>query len=93
MGVLEAMICEIPVLATLVGGVPDVIENGCDGVIIEAGDVSQLAAAMSQLLCDSELRDRLARAGHRRVMRDCSADLIVQQLEQYWHRAITRGEA
>lgn len=91
-GVLEAMICGIPVLATRVGGVPDIIEDGCDGMIIDAGDVSQLAAALSQLVCDSELRDRLARAARQRVMRDCSADLIVQQLEQYWSRAVTRGE-
>jgi glycosyltransferase involved in cell wall biosynthesis len=58
--VLEAMAMEVPVVATRVAGVPNVIEHERSGLIVDPGDVSQLAASIARLLRDPALRQRLA---------------------------------
>lgn len=60
MGVLEAMSYGLPVVATRVGGLADVIEHGVDGVLVSPGRVDELALAISQLLLDATLRNRIA---------------------------------
>jgi glycosyltransferase involved in cell wall biosynthesis len=56
---LEAMAAGVPVVATAVGGVPEVVTNGRDGILVEKNDRAGLASATAQLLRDRELRDRL----------------------------------
>lgn len=60
--VLEALCLRVPVIATAVGGVPDLITNNDNGVLVPPKDTSALAAAMERLVLDSELRLRLANA-------------------------------
>jgi glycosyltransferase involved in cell wall biosynthesis len=60
MGILEAMSIGCPVIASNVGGVPDQIQQGISGVLVEPGNVVALADAMNQLLVDSELGEKYA---------------------------------
>jgi glycosyltransferase involved in cell wall biosynthesis len=60
--VLEAMVLGRPVLATRVGGIPSVVADGVTGLLVQAGDVDDLADAIRRLARDADLRDRLARS-------------------------------
>ena len=51
----EAMLCRVPVVATAVGGVPEVVNHGTTGFLVEPGNVSELARAMADALSDSGL--------------------------------------
>ena len=83
LAVLEAMAHARPVVATRVGGIPDLVEDGVTGLLVEPGDRAALRAALERLLADPELRRRMGREGRRRVRR-CSWDAVAAQtLEAY----------
>ncbi len=65
--VVEALAVGCPVIATAVGGVPEVVVDGENGLLVAAGDVTALAAAIERLLSDDDLRARLADAAARSV--------------------------
>ena len=66
----EAMACGLPVITTdKVGASADLLENGVNGYIVEAGDTTQLFEAMKKVMQDPILRDRLAKASRRRILR------------------------
>lgn len=67
---LEAMACGRPVLASSVGGIPDVVRDGRDGTLVPPGDAIALATALRRLLDDPASARRLGRAGRERVARD-----------------------
>ena len=60
--VVEALAAGAPVLATAVGGVPEVVRDGVNGLLVPAGDADALAAAIRRFFADEELRARLAAA-------------------------------
>lgn len=60
---LEAMACGLPVVGTSVGGIPEIIENGYNGLLVEPGNAQQLAQALIQVLTDNGLRERLIKGG------------------------------
>src|SRR5581483_5398797 len=64
---LEAMACETAVVASRVGGIPEVVVDGETGVLVEPGDAPALAAALRALLDDPDRAARLGRAGRARV--------------------------
>ncbi|MBU1225208.1 MAG: glycosyltransferase [Gammaproteobacteria bacterium] len=64
---LEAGACRKPVVATRVGGIPEVMEDGVNGFLVEPGDVGGLAARVTQLFADPALRARLGEAGRARI--------------------------
>ena len=65
--VLEAMAAGLPVVASAVGGVPEIVAHGATGLLVPPGDAAALAAALEQLLADPALRRRLGEAGQERV--------------------------
>jgi glycosyltransferase involved in cell wall biosynthesis len=65
--VVEALAVGCPVIATAVGGVPEVVVDGENGLLVPAGDVTALAAAIERLLSDDGLRARLADSAARSV--------------------------
>lgn len=67
---LEAGACRRPVVATRVGGIPEVIDDGVNGYLVPVGNVEALSARVESLLADSTLRERMGRAGRERVERD-----------------------
>lgn len=67
MAVLEPMVLGRPVVATRMGGIPEQVRDGVDGVLVDAGDGLQLAAALRVLSDDAALADRLGRSARRRA--------------------------
>jgi glycosyltransferase involved in cell wall biosynthesis len=65
---IEALAAGCPVVATRVGGVPDVVEEGETGFLVASGDTEALAARLAELAADPQLRRRLGDAGRERVM-------------------------
>jgi len=61
--VMEALATGVPVVATAVGGIPELVRDGETGLLVEAGDSAGLAGAVTQLLSDSDLAARLATEG------------------------------
>jgi glycosyltransferase involved in cell wall biosynthesis len=65
--VLEAMAAGLPVVATSVGGIPEILTDARDGRLVPAGDVAALGSAIEDLLSNEPLRKQLAEAGKRRA--------------------------
>jgi glycosyltransferase involved in cell wall biosynthesis len=77
---LEAMAASKPVVATGVGGIPQAIQDGRNGLLIPPHDPASLADAILTVMEDSTLRESLAREGYRTVKARFSIDVIAQQM-------------
>jgi glycosyltransferase involved in cell wall biosynthesis len=64
---IEALACGKPVVATAVDGIPEVVDNGRTGILVDPDNAHALAGAIRRLLADAALRDRLGQAGRLRV--------------------------
>ncbi len=85
LALMEAMACEKPVVATRVGGIPELVRDGTDGILVEPGDVDGLAEAVVGLLKDRGLRERLGTNGRRRVSGfswDSTARVVLGEYEK-----------
>lgn len=81
MSLLEAMSAGLPVVAAPVGGIPDAVTDGVEGLLVPPGDVEALAAALSRLAADADLRRDMGQAALRKFRSVYSADIVVPQLE------------
>lgn len=90
---LEAMSCGLPVLATTVGGAPDVMRHGESGFLIPPEDVNALRVGLETLLEDAELRFTLGSNARARIEEDFSLDSVAERLAKVYGGLIrTRGE-
>ncbi len=67
LSLMEAMACGKPTVATRVGGIPELVRDGVDGVLVDPGDTARLAEAITGLLRDGDMRSRMGAAGRERV--------------------------
>jgi starch synthase len=101
---LEAMACETPVVASAVGGIPEVVEHGETGLLVAPETISateveprhpaqfsrDLAAAVNVLLDDPELRAAMGRKARARVEREFSWTSIARQTASFYEEVVTR---
>src|SRR5690606_37541846 len=85
---IEAMAAGRPVVATRVGGVPDLVEDEATGLLTAPGDTAALAHALLRLAGDAPLRRRLGEAGRRRVAAAYSPKRLVADLERLYIDAL-----
>ncbi len=88
--VIEAMAAGRPVVATAVGGVPDVVEDGASGLLAPSGDVDAMAAAFVRLASDTPLRHSMGHAGRHLVLQRYSHRRLVADVEALYVEGLTR---
>jgi N-acetyl-alpha-D-glucosaminyl L-malate synthase BshA len=85
---LEAMACEVPVVASRVGGLPEVVDDGDTGFLSPVGDVDKMAADASRLLTDEELRREMGQRARASATSRYSTDLIIPQYIEFYERVL-----
>jgi glycosyltransferase involved in cell wall biosynthesis len=85
---LEAMTCRVPIVATRVGGIPEVVGNGHSGILVPAADPVALGEAVIRLLQDDDLREAMGRAGYEQVMAQFTAQRAANETEQLYARLL-----
>jgi glycosyltransferase involved in cell wall biosynthesis len=86
--VMEAMRAGLPIVASRVGGLPELLADGEAGVLVEAGDHKALAAAICDLLSDEAARATLGAAAHARVSEAFSLESMIDCTERVFEEAL-----
>jgi glycosyltransferase involved in cell wall biosynthesis len=91
MAALEAMTAGLPVVGTLAGGLPELIEDGCTGYVVPPADVTALAARLRDLLVDADLRRAMGTAAHARVRQQFSAGRMASEVTAVYDELLGAG--
>jgi N-acetyl-alpha-D-glucosaminyl L-malate synthase BshA len=91
---LEAMACEVPVISSSVGGLPELQVHGETGYIAEIGDISRMSRYAIELLQNDSRRALFMAACRKRAVENFAVGMIVSQYEQYYEECLAdKGEA
>jgi glycosyltransferase involved in cell wall biosynthesis len=86
--VIEALAAQRPVVATRVGGTPDVIRDGVDGFLVEVGDVDALSERLAELAADPERRARMGAVGRERVLGRYAVERLVEDIDRLYRELL-----
>jgi N-acetyl-alpha-D-glucosaminyl L-malate synthase BshA len=87
---LEAMACRVPAIATRVGGVPELIEDGVTGFLFPVGDVDAMAQAAIRLLRDDAMLERMRAAARQTAQDRFCASRIIPLYEKYYEQVLAQ---
>jgi glycosyltransferase involved in cell wall biosynthesis len=87
MAVLESMAYALPVVTTPVGGIPDVVTDGVEGLVVQPGDVAAIGQALTRMVDDPSARERFASAARRRA-ESLDVGLYIEQLLQLYRTLV-----
>jgi glycosyltransferase involved in cell wall biosynthesis len=82
---LEAWSHGVPVVAARAGGIPAVVDEGANGLLVPFGDVAALAEAAGQLLDDPELARRLGANGRDKIAAEYSWGVVAERVADHYH--------
>jgi starch synthase len=86
---LEAMACGVPVVASAVGGIPEVVVDGQTGLLVPPGEPEALAAAVNRVLENPDLGRRMGQAGRERAVAQFSWQSIARQTVELYDQVVT----
>ena len=86
---LEAMKYSIPVVSTKVGGIPEVIQNGIDGILVNPQDSLQLKEAIDDLIKDKNKYAKISRNAQKRVTQDFNRSVWIRRIEEIYTNLFT----
>jgi N-acetyl-alpha-D-glucosaminyl L-malate synthase BshA len=90
---LEAQACELPVIATRIGGIPEVVADGESGYLSEIGDVDKMAADTIKLLRDDDMRHAFGKRGRELAVERYSTEQIIPQYIAFYEAVLNRTHA
>jgi glycosyltransferase involved in cell wall biosynthesis len=82
--IMEAMFAGVPVVATRVGGVPDLIQDGVHGFLHDVGDITGMARSLTRVLTDPALRRRMGNAGRERILSEFTVEHLADRVTQVY---------
>jgi N-acetyl-alpha-D-glucosaminyl L-malate synthase BshA len=89
---LEAMACEVPVIASRVGGIPEVVTDGETGFLSEVGDVDKMAEDAARLLTDQTLRLEMGKRARESAVTRYRTDLVIPQYINFYERVLKKTQ-
>ena len=90
---LEAMACNVPVVCSDIGGLPELVVDGESGFLCPLGDVDTLTERTRRILTDDDLHERMSKAARHRAVEEFDIDRIVPRYEAYYEEVIERTMA
>lgn len=90
---LEAQACELPVIATRIGGIPEVVNDGETGYLSDVADISKMSADTLRLLTDDGLRLAFGQKGRELAIQRYGSDKIIPQYIGFYERVLARSAA
>jgi glycosyltransferase involved in cell wall biosynthesis len=90
MAVMEAMACGLPIIATQVGGLPDLVCPGINGILVPAGQPGQLANAILQLLDDPQMRHSMQIKSFQLAQENFDVEKLVPRLLEIYQTSLLR---
>jgi N-acetyl-alpha-D-glucosaminyl L-malate synthase BshA len=88
---LEAMACEVPVVASRVGGIPEVVTDGVDGYLPESGDIVKMVQSALSILGDDSRRDRMGKAARESALQRFCPSNIIPAYEAIYNKVLNQG--
>jgi len=88
---LEAMACEVPVIATKVGGVPEVVTHSVDGFLVEPGDVQAAARYSIELLSRADRGREMGKIARINAKKNYCAKRLIPAYERYYKRVLSES--
>jgi len=84
--ILEGLSCETPVIATPVGGVPEVVQNHENGILVQPDKPAKLAEAIQYLLANKDVRIKMGKKGRELVTKKFSLEIVAKKLHNIYER-------
>lgn len=89
---LEAMACEVPVVASRVGGVPEVVSDGETGFLSNVGDVEKMGKDAARLLADKELRQEMGNRARESAVSRYRTEIVIPQYLKFYESVLTKKQ-
>ncbi|HEX8266037.1 MAG TPA: N-acetyl-alpha-D-glucosaminyl L-malate synthase BshA [Pyrinomonadaceae bacterium] len=90
---LEAMACEVPVIASRVGGIPEVVTDGETGFLSEIGNVEKMSEDAAQILSDDDLRREMGGRARKSAIARYSTELVIPKYIEFYERVLQRSQS
>lgn len=85
---LEAGFANLPVVASRVGGIPEIIEDNETGLLVTSRDSDSIRSALSRLIASPDLREKLGSALHSRILRDFSPQMVISKTAELYKKTV-----
>jgi len=90
---LEAQACEVPVIATRIGGIPEVVNDGESGFLSDVGDIEKMSADVIKLLSDENMRRSFGEKGRELAVQRYSTSKIIPQYIAFYEKIVKKAKS